>query len=80
MRYFTSLLEKLIGESQAGGVTMSVEIFMVSPTHCGKITRYSTCGGDATVIKFDPPMRLDKALVEAQEYTQKGHFVHPGAQ
>jgi hypothetical protein len=76
MKFLTALLEQIFGQEQAGGETMCVTFTMDSPTHCSFVRRYSTCGGDETEVKFEPPLPLDIALVYAQRYTEKGRFIH----
>lgn len=78
MKLLTALLKNIFGENQCGGVTMSMNITMDTPTHCSSISRYSTCGGDETRVTFEPAMELDMALLIAKKYTQKGTFKHGG--
>ena len=72
----TALLRNIFEAEQCGGTTMTVSISMTSPEHCARITRYSTCGGDETIIKFNPPLPLDEALLHSAKYTVKGSFEH----
>lgn len=72
----TVLLQQLFGAEQAGGETISVTFHMTSPTHCADIRRYSTCGGDETVVRFDPPIPLEFALLHARAYNEKGSYTH----
>lgn len=76
MKLLRALLENIFGEAQCGGTTMSLRILMISPTLCSSVSRYSTCGGDETSIKFTPPIPLDEALLHASKYTDKGSFEH----
>lgn len=77
MKLLEALLEQIFGKKQAGGTTMSVDIRMVSPTHCASIRRFSTAGGDETCIIFNPPLPLEEALLHARKYTMQGTFNHP---
>lgn len=70
------LLQQLFGKEQCGGETMSVTIHMCSATLCSQIERYSTCGGDNTTIRFNPPILLEEALLKARDYKDKGSFSH----
>ena len=76
MNLLKALLENLFGKEQCGGETMAVTISMVSPTHCSHISRVSTCGSDTTYIAFNPPIPVAEALLQAEKYTEKGHFTH----
>lgn len=76
MDLIQALLEQIFQGEQAGGTTGTVNICMSSPTRCRKVERFSTCGGDATTIVFDPPLALDEALLYAKRYTEKGTFTH----
>jgi hypothetical protein len=76
MKLIKALLENLFGEDQCGGVTMSITVSLFSPTECSSVRRYSTCGGDETAVKFDPPLPLEEALLHSAKYTEKGVFVH----
>ncbi len=76
MKLFKALLGNIFDEEQCGGKTMAVTIAMDSPTHCSRISRFSTCGADETKITFKPPLPLDEALLQSAKYTMKGHFTH----
>jgi len=76
MKFITALLENVFGKEQCGGTTMAISISMDSPERCSRITRYSTCGGDETIIRFNPPLPLDEALLHSAKYTVKGSFEH----
>lgn len=77
MELITALLRQIFGKEQCGGETMAVNIHMPSTTHCSCIYRFSSCGGDATEIKFKPPLPLEEALLHARKYTEKGSFTYP---
>ena len=76
MELLEVLLKQLFGAEQAGGTTMAINIAMRSETSCVKIDRFSTCGGDETSVRFDPPLPLEEALLHARKYSDKGTFVH----
>lgn len=76
MDLLQSLLRQLFGKEQCGGETMAVSISMVSPIHCSKIIKVSTCGGDVTGIAFDPPLPLEEALLHSRHYKNKGSYTH----
>lgn len=76
MNLLRALLDNIFGSEQCGGTTMSLCIFMNSPTLCDSIRRYSTCGADETSIKFAQPLPLEEALLHASKYTGKGSFEH----
>jgi hypothetical protein len=74
MELLHALLNELFGKAQAGGTTVTVSLVLSSPTHCSRIDRYSTCGGDVTRIRFDPPILIEEALLRVRGYTEKGEF------
>ena len=69
-------LEAIFNGENAGGDTANCDILFVGPNRVAEITRRSTCGGDATTVRFRPHLPLEEALVYVKRYKEKGTFKH----
>lgn len=69
-------LQAVFNGENAGGKTMNCHILFVGPDRVAEITRCSTCGGDATIVKFRPYLSLEEALLHVKKYSGKGSFKH----